>query len=212
MQTTKVRINELHTNAAQPFSRHLNVNELKQNIESMGLFYPILVDKSTMTIIDGHRRVECYKQLGYDHIDCRYINEQMEKANVNSIQAFGIVNKDTKKLTAKDFMNGYVAGGVLPANMVRGIVFLTERYGSAFVKKIPKYNFGIPSIVRLSNVAKNIGLNERSVFPKFLEWVANHKQYTILRALETSAFRKDSITQEIRTAFNENRSVNVSNF
>jgi len=54
---------------------------------------PILVDKETKVILDGHHRVQAFKILGIKEIDCKLLDYTSEEIEVTSRRA----NKITKE-------------------------------------------------------------------------------------------------------------------
>ena len=51
------------------------VRQIKKALEDTGiLWFPILVDKESLTIIDGHHRTECFKRMGLRKIRARLVD------------------------------------------------------------------------------------------------------------------------------------------
>jgi len=49
--------------------------ELKQSIEKRGLFHPIIIDRKTLELVSGFRRLSCHKDLKLKEIDVKYFED-----------------------------------------------------------------------------------------------------------------------------------------
>ncbi len=181
MQTTRtqtLKIAELQFNDAQPEKRHEQVRELKQSIETYGLFYEPIVSRhnDTYVIVDGHRRIEACKQLGIEEISCKVI----QRDDISPTEAFGIVNKDVKRLSSKDFMRGYAAGGIVPADLMRMIIHMTDRHGKKIITLANRLNISMRSVQRYSALAERIGIKRGNEFCDFVQWVIKYKLHSIV--------------------------------
>jgi hypothetical protein len=108
---------------------HLKV--LKQKISKTKFFKePIVVDKKTMIVLDGHHRLNSCKQLGLKKIPCLlvdYINDRNIKVkgrrdnipiNKKIVVAMGLSGKVFPKKTTKHFIPGRVRNLQIPLNML----------------------------------------------------------------------------------------------
>ena len=76
MNVETVKISELISPEYNP--RHITpeaMESLKQSINEFGYIDPIIVNKHNNHIVGGNQRYECLKALGYDEIDCIFIDE-----------------------------------------------------------------------------------------------------------------------------------------
>jgi len=92
------------------------VNEVIEMIKKAGRFTePILVEKNTMVILDGHHRVEAMKILGYKKIPARMVD--YEDVNVS------LRRKNLPEKLIKDFVL-YLASKnvVMPRKSTRHVV------------------------------------------------------------------------------------------
>lgn len=80
MKTEKIRLNELN-----PHEKVIQ-NNLKKVIDMIlsdqVLKKPIIVDKNTNVILDGHHRYEAFKVLGERRIPCIMVDYSSEEVNV----------------------------------------------------------------------------------------------------------------------------------
>jgi len=208
MEIQKIEIEKLNSNEVQPEHRTKDVKQLKNNIAEYGLFYPVLVTRKNMQIVDGHRRVQAYKELGYKEIPCKFIDAQINESGITSVEAFGIVNKDVKKLTSKDYLAGFLKGGVVSANMLKKLVKLSGIYGEEFIQKLVDEKLGLESTSRLHDLAKKLGLDGKDTFPRFLDYLIRTKQYNLLRGLERQ-FSNEEIRKKIISAFMTDRLIQL---
>ncbi len=58
------------------------VEQLLQDIKQRGLIYPIIVDKNTFTILDGHHRTEVFRRLGLKKIPAILIDYKQDYVSV----------------------------------------------------------------------------------------------------------------------------------
>lgn len=76
MNVETVKISELISPEYNP--RHITpeaMESLKQSINEFGYIAPIIANKHNNHIVAGNQRYECLKALGYDEIDCIFIDE-----------------------------------------------------------------------------------------------------------------------------------------
>lgn len=182
MQTTRtqlIAISDLHSNEAQPENRHKNVKDLRESIETYGLFYEPIVSKNGTgyIIVDGHRRIEACRQLGIQEVSCKVI----QRDDITATEAFGIVNKDTKRLSNKDFMLGYARGGMIPARMMQDIMALTDRHGKKVVDLAVKLNVSITSIRKYSAFADRAGITNGREFMDFIKWIHKYAMHSVIQ-------------------------------
>jgi len=59
------------------------VDTLVDDIKRRALIYPIIVDRETMVIIDGHHRVEAFKKLGFEKIPALLVDYRSLMITVN---------------------------------------------------------------------------------------------------------------------------------
>lgn len=83
--------------------KNAHLGQLLRSIERIGLIYPILVDKATGIIIDGHRRVEVAKRLGWDEIPALYVSSDDPDG------VYAEVNATAKQLSSGENLQVYLA-------------------------------------------------------------------------------------------------------
>lgn len=71
------------------------LRQIREEIQREGrLRYPILVDKRSGVILDGHHRFRAYKELGFETIPCILVDYQSEIVSVRSRRQDIIVSKE----------------------------------------------------------------------------------------------------------------------
>jgi len=96
----------------QEFKEHEKVNkrrleQLKQEIKSDGMLKdPIIVDKKTKIILDGHHRYNSIKQLGYNKILAYFVDYASPKIRV--------VSRREKKVTKKNVIEAGLSNKKMP--------------------------------------------------------------------------------------------------
>ena len=103
MVIKKVKISELNKAKYNPRvelkKEDKAYKQIKASIEEFGYISPIIVNKNNMTIISGHQRLNVLIDLGYEEVDCIFVdvNERIEKRMnlaLNNIKGYN----DTEKL------------------------------------------------------------------------------------------------------------------
>lgn len=106
MTTKIVNIRDIKPAKFNPASRTRQeaLGTLKASISKYGrVLVPVLVDQS-MNLIDGHRRVECCKQLGIETIEASVVDVD------NHEEAWSDVNVTAKRILNRDWFSAYVSG------------------------------------------------------------------------------------------------------
>jgi hypothetical protein len=94
------------------------VRELAEDIRRCGLIRkPIVVDRETLIIIDGHHRVEALKRLGCGRIPCLLMNYRSPRVAVLSWRGGEPLSKDL-------VLNAGLRGELLPPKTTRHIIIL----------------------------------------------------------------------------------------
>lgn len=92
-----------------------HVTELMNDIVRDGrLIYPILVDRETMIILDGHHRVEALKRLGARYIPAILVDYRGDGVKVSSWRENWAVSKE-------DVVRAGIEGNLLPPKTSRHI-------------------------------------------------------------------------------------------
>ena len=92
------------------------LEELKNQIEQDGFLKdPIIVDKNTKIILDGHHRYKSLKQLGYSKIAAYFVDYNSSEIKVQSWRKGEIVTKE-------DVIKAGLTGDKFPPKTSRHII------------------------------------------------------------------------------------------
>lgn len=107
-KTTKQIIKLINTNNLKPHEHTdpKKIHEVKKSIIEEGIKYPIVADKKTNIILDGHHRHNIFKNLKIQKIPVFYVNYMDPKIILDSWNGH--------KLTKQDVINQVNAGKVYP--------------------------------------------------------------------------------------------------
>ena len=106
----RISADKLISSPQQPHTRtdaSASMNALKRSIEKVGLQYPPLViplPDGRFQIVDGHRRIEVMKQMGY-----RFMPVLPTQGKADML--FAEVSGHVAKMTATQRVEVYLAGG-----------------------------------------------------------------------------------------------------
>lgn len=102
--------------AIKPHERHDSelVTALKADILKNGLIKPIVVDKSTKIVLDGHHRLEAFKQLNYEKIPVCFVDYNRKDILVSSWN--GIY------LSKKEVISKVASGSLFPKKTTKHLV------------------------------------------------------------------------------------------
>lgn len=93
-----------------------HVKELVEQLLRDGeLFYPVLIDKSTMIILDGHHRVEALRRLGARYVPAILIDYSSDVVEVDTW-------RDGWRVCKEDVIRAGLSGELLPPKTSRHIV------------------------------------------------------------------------------------------
>ncbi len=112
-QLVLIRIDKLNDHEeVDPF----HLQSLRAEIESDGLLkMPIIVDRHTNTIIDGHHRRYALSQLNCKRIPVLFIN-------YNSCEVVVIAWRDEEEVTKESVLNASLSGNRLPPKTTKHLV------------------------------------------------------------------------------------------
>lgn len=155
------------------------LKELKASIEEIGLLYPLLVSRDG-SLIDGHRRYTCLKELGYVEAPVIVVSLGLQEGWNNA--------NITKAIDNRDWI--YVGGeGFSPENMPRKKrkqwERLNELIGDEGIKLMAnrRMSFGVLAWGRA--VARYVDDPTDGFLSRCLMWLIRHKmQYQARKAME----------------------------
>lgn len=121
------------------------VKDLALSMEAIGLIYPVAITKDN-EIIDGHRRLEAAKSLGWKEVDCVIVEG-------DSVSIYANINSVARKMGGNDLLGVYLKNplAVAPRHRER-IAEMEKCIGTDLVRRI--FNHG--SSVRMYKAARQV--------------------------------------------------------
>ena len=140
MELRQVEISKIkeskHNPSVRTDRKHKDFIALRSNIRKHGLITPVSlgVGKEDMLLVAGHRRVNCYKDLGKKTI-LATINPNINDKNYDEM--FVAENKDTMELSAAQETERWLAGAPVISNAVlKSINIMLEIGGRKCIERI----------------------------------------------------------------------------
>ena len=140
MEYREVEISKIKESKYNPSTRTDRKNKsfvaLRSNISRYGLLTPVSlgVGKSEMLLVAGHRRVNCYKDLGRKTIPA-IVNPSINDKNYDEM--FVAENIDTMKLTAAQETERWLMGApVISKDVLHSINIMLEIGGRKCIERI----------------------------------------------------------------------------
>ena len=134
MQIPLAQINESKYNPDVRTDRTKDTyTQLRSSIQKHGLIVPIVLNKH-LKVVDGHRRLNCFKDLGLGVIPAM-VNRSINKHNYDKI--FMVANENSMKITAAQETERYLAGAPeISPSVLKTIKTLEEIGGRNCIKRI----------------------------------------------------------------------------
>ena len=121
------------------------ITEVKKSIINEGIKYPIVADKKTNIILDGHHRHSIFKKLKIRTIPVYYVNYQDKRIIIDSW--------NNKKLTKQDIINKASAGKLYPIKTTKHM--LNTGNGPKHISTIlPKIDLNITQLKKTQNTSQ----------------------------------------------------------
>lgn len=159
-----------------------SISRLKASIARIGIVYPLVVTDD-YKLVDGHRRLECAKELEMATVPV------IVRAGDQS-ELFEEINSTGKQLKTADDLFVYMAGGKMSGRSKEPIETLEKMGGRDLLELLADKHMSPKSIVgALSFILLYINKNEPNfksgdnLFAnKTATWIVNHKQHFRARA------------------------------
>lgn len=194
MQTVFLNIDELNSFEFQPGERTEDkaMKEIMKSIQDKGLFMPILVD-SKNNIIDGHRRVECYRRLGYTKIEAIVYS-----GTIPTIDIFSDINTVQRKMRSSELLKIYLNGGKIASKSFYNVIkFAEEKLGKAYIKKLYQEGLTPYYVQRVYPVACRCLMHEGERFRKFIDWAIKHSAFSEIMVFDKMKLPVESLKKNI---------------
>jgi len=189
MQLKEIYIKDIKSNPAQPEIRitPTALKGLKSSISTKGLLCPITVrenltsEEHKYTNLDGHRRVQCYLELGHEKIWANVLNGEL--GNMNDMQAFRELGEFNRRISALEYLDVYLAGGEVPATLQKHLAFIIEKLGRKAIRQLRNEKISPYSVLRLHPFFKRLELGAID-FKQYWNWVVKHRMVRTMIVME----------------------------
>ncbi len=186
MELREIKIADIQANPAQPEIRTTKqaLRGLKESIETHGLLMPVSVRvlaNEKYEQIDGHRRVTCLSELGFNRVLAIVYNGELN--SLNSIQAFRITNEHTRNISALEYLDIYLNGGEVPHSIMKVLLFIVDKLGRKTLRKLKNNKLSPYNVTRIHPLYKKLYAN-KIPFVDLFEWALKHKMFRVLNVYE----------------------------
>ena len=174
MKYMEVSIAEIKESKYNPTIRTDRENpkyrKLRHNIKTNGLIVPIVVS-SGMKLVDGHRRLNCLKDLGYEKVPA-VINDNITAKNYDRM--FVAANEDSMTITTAQECERYLKGALISERTLKCIQYLEEIGGRNFIKRIVSLNKSPVSYhIAINQFKSYTKITNRAMLRKVVYWMLN---------------------------------------
>jgi len=176
MNIQSISLDKLITNPIQESKRteQGNLRKLKLSIQQYGLLQPIAITKD-LIVVDGHRRSQCYRDLGYKEIPCIIYNGEVD--GITDIDLFIQTNGESKmNLNYAFYFNAYLKGGNVPNRILDCMMFIVSKTSRKFLKYLAKKGVSPLSIRQGMHASYNkFKLIDSIPFEFYCKWIIENK-------------------------------------
>ncbi len=152
---------------------------LLTSISTNGLLMPIIID-TKMNIIDGHRRVACYKLLEIDTIQAIISDSKLSKD-----ESYEQINILQRKMNSSEMIYVYVNKGKVPKKVEEKIKILERIIGFAMLKQLGEKGVAVAILQSANQAGKYLNDTSDQMIKKIISWAIKNKQtYAIRKAIE----------------------------
>jgi hypothetical protein len=200
MEIKKMKIRDLQKASFNPKSRiSKELARLRSSIERIGLVYPVAVTKDGR-VVDGHRRLECCRQLGWEEIPVLIV--AVDDLNV----AYAEVNSTAKVHTGAQVLAVYLKQpSAVSPGMRKRIERVEERFGRSLLRRLFKENLSVGAVGWAQTVATYC-LDESDDFVlKAVNWIIERRNQHLIR----SYMRLNQSPKRLWSAIRENKPLNI---
>lgn len=151
---------------------------LLRSIEKYGIIDPLLVTSGGY-LIDGHRRLECAKQLGYKSVPVTVTD--FKERDV----AFETCNSTSRKLSAREVSYVYLHGGTVSPAALKKVRQIETLIGRKRFRVFAESYISISTLSAAKRIARYVGNKRLSFLRKSFFWLIDNKQnYIVRKAME----------------------------
>lgn len=180
---------------------------LRDSIAVRGVLQPILVDKQTRRIIDGHRRVQCATELGMDTVPVIFV-----LADGSSHELYAELNTAARQFNGADKLYAAAIGGIeFPGGdgtSIRRTIEIVgteravelSRSGNSAVlyQKAIRIGRYCGQITKDAGKRRELNSDEKMIVRHIMEWVVTHKMSRLAEMAMHEDISQSALWEAIR--------------
>ena len=174
----------------------LGYKALRANIKTHGLITPVVLSKN-LVVIDGHRRLNCLKDLGVKKVNA-IVHETVTNRNYDKM--FVAANENSMTITPSQEAERYLAGAKISEKTKNVITELERVGGRPFIKRIvADRKSPMTYFIALQQFQSYTKQTKRSVLRKVVYWMLNIGSAYKLKSAMGDFIPVDLLTNAIET-------------
>lgn len=180
MQVKRFGVSELKGANYNPKSRSskgaTHMKRLQKSIEEIGLIYPIAITADNR-VIDGHRRLQAVKNLGWEQVECIIVNTD------NPEHVFAEVNATGQRLNGNHTLRVFLKQPAAVTERVRNqMERMKGLVGGEILRKIANENLSVRVISQAQRILKYTDTDSVPLLRKTVGWLINHRNSKIVES------------------------------
>ncbi len=181
MKVRRLRPSQLKGQKYNPPARTgvKNLATLKSSVKDHGILVPVLID-AKFNIIDGHRRVQCAKELR------QAVPVIVLSSKLSTEEQFNNINTTSKKISTRDMIFIYLNGGIVSKKTKESIQHIETLIGKTNLTKLADKSTSPQILNQSKKVAQYCKDKTNQQFlGKIIMWLFTHKlSYQVRQAME----------------------------
>lgn len=180
MQIKRMKVSELKGASYNPKSRSspkaVHLRRLEKSIEKVGLIYPIAVSPDG-TVIDGHRRLQAVKNLGWEEIPVIVV-----KCDEPDL-VFAEVNAASSRLSGSQNLQVFMKNPAAVTDRMRGqFDRYQEAFGRTVLVRLSKEGMSVRIITLALRACKYMENDSPAFAKKTVLWMVKHRNARVVES------------------------------
>jgi len=179
MLVKRIKISELVPATHNPKNRTKkgSLAQLQKSIVRIGLIYPIAVSKD-LSVIDGHRRLQAVKNLGWDDVPVLMVESDDKDA------VYAEVNANACKLNGRENLQVWLKNPRATTNRASAAFSKWEaRVGRAVMQKIAKAGMSVRVLRIASKISQYVDSDGDEFLVKAVLYMIEHRNSRLLESM-----------------------------
>ena len=177
MEIKTIAVASIKEAAYNPASRTAtSVKWLQDSIETHGLLYPLLVDQK-MRLIDGHRRLQVAKNLGWESVPVLI-------AEGDQAVLYGEIGTTSKKLSGNEMLRVFLAQPLAIQERVREkMEIMQATCGRNVLETMANRGMSYAIFKRAQQIANYLDVDDDKFLARIVKWFIRCGTADVARAL-----------------------------